>query len=95
MGFGDGDNGRNPWALGEIDAEPIFRRAVELGITLWDTANVYSNGTSEEIVGRAIRRYTRREDVVIATKVGPPNARRSRRIPASPAGRFWSRSTRR
>ncbi|BCB88156.1 aldo/keto reductase [Phytohabitans suffuscus] len=64
--------GRNPWALGEDAAQPIFRRAVELGITFWDTANVYGDGTSEEILGRAARRYTRREDVIIATKVGLP-----------------------
>jgi aryl-alcohol dehydrogenase-like predicted oxidoreductase len=63
---------RNPWALDEDTAQPIFRRAVELGITFWDTANVYGNGTSEEILGRAVRRYTRRADVVIATKVGLP-----------------------
>ncbi len=50
-------------------AEPIFRQALELGITFWDTANVYGYGSSEEIVGRAIKKYTRREDVVLATKV--------------------------
>ena len=61
---------RHPWTLDEDTAQPIFRRAVELDITLWDTANVYGHGTSEEILGRAIRRYTRREEVVIATKVG-------------------------
>ena len=49
--------------------EPIFRQAVELGITFWDTANVYGAGTREEIVGRAIQKYTTREDVVLATKV--------------------------
>lgn len=64
--------GRHPWTLDEDTAQPIFRRAVELGITLWDTANVYGHGTSEEILGRAARRYTRREEVVIATKVGLP-----------------------
>ena len=63
---------RHPWTLDEDTAQPIFRRAVELGITLWDTANVYGHGTSEEILGRAVRRYARREDVVIATKVGLP-----------------------
>ncbi|MGA5817125.1 aldo/keto reductase [Kitasatospora sp. NPDC094028] len=72
MGFGDPAHGHNPWALGEEGAAPLFRRAVDLGITLWDTANVYGGGTSEEIVGRAVRRYTRREDVVLATKVGLP-----------------------
>ena len=72
----------------------MFRQAVELGITFWDTANVYSDGTSEEFVGRAIRRYTRREDVVLATKVyfpmhDGPGGRACR------ARRSWSRSTRR
>ena len=50
-------------------AQPFFAQAVELGITFWDTANVYQAGTSEEVVGRAIRRYSRREDIVLATKV--------------------------
>ena len=64
--------GRHSWTLDEQAAQPIFRRAVEVGITLWDTANVYGHGTSEEILGRAVRRYTRREEVLIATKVGLP-----------------------
>ncbi|WP_134740682.1 aldo/keto reductase [Nocardioides sp. 503] len=69
MSFGDTSRGAHGWALGDDAAEPIFRQAVELGITFWDTANVYSAGTSEEITGRAIARYSRREDVVLATKV--------------------------
>ena len=69
MSFGDTSRGFNEWALDDQAAEPLFRQAVELGITFWDTANVYGFGTSEEIVGRAIRKYTRREDVVLATKV--------------------------
>lgn len=69
MSFGDTSRGFNDWALDDDAAEPIFRQAVELGITFWDTANVYGFGSSEEIVGRAIRKYTRREDVVLATKV--------------------------
>ncbi|GHF08642.1 MULTISPECIES: aldo/keto reductase [Streptomyces] len=72
MGFGGGSHGHNPWALDEEAAAPVFRQAVELGITFWDTANVYGGGASEELVGRAVRRYTRREDVVLATKVGLP-----------------------
>ena len=59
----------HPWALVEEDALPFFRQAVELGVTFWDTANVYQLGTSEEIVGRAITRYSRREEIVLATKV--------------------------
>ncbi|GAB3418386.1 aldo/keto reductase [Flindersiella endophytica] len=69
MSFGDTSRGFNQWALDDAAAEPIFRQAVELGITFWDTANIYGFGSSEEIVGRAIRKYTRREDVVLATKV--------------------------
>lgn len=69
MSFGDTSQGFNEWALGDDEAEPIFRQAADLGITFWDTANVYGFGSSEEIVGRAIRKYTRREDIVLATKV--------------------------
>ena len=69
MSFGDTSRGFSEWALDDEAAAPIFRQAVELGITFWDTANVYSIGTSEEIVGRAIKEYSRREDVVLATKV--------------------------
>ncbi len=69
MSFGDTSRGFNQWALDDDAAEPIFRQAVEAGITFWDTANAYGFGTSEEIVGRAINRYSRREDVVLATKV--------------------------
>jgi 1-deoxyxylulose-5-phosphate synthase len=70
MSFGDGSRGGRPeWVLDDDGAEPIFRQALDLGITFWDTANVYSSGTSEEIVGRAIRKHTRREDIVLATKV--------------------------
>ena len=56
------------WMLDEDAAEPIFRQALDLGITFWDTANVYGVGTSEEIVGRAIKKYTTREQIVLATK---------------------------
>lgn len=69
MSFGDTSKGFNEWALNDEQAEPIFRQALELGITFWDTANVYGIGTSEEIVGRAIKKYSKREDIVLATKV--------------------------
>src|SRR3954454_10745713 len=58
-----------PWTLDEDAAQAIFRHAVDLGITFWDSANVYGAGTSEEIVGRAIKRLTTREQVVLATKL--------------------------
>ena len=57
------------WTLDEDAAAPLFRQAVELGITLWDTANVYGRGSSEEIVGRAIKNYSSREQVVLSTKI--------------------------
>jgi aryl-alcohol dehydrogenase-like predicted oxidoreductase len=69
MSFGDTSRGFNEWALNDEQAEPLFRQALDLGITFWDTADVYGLGTSEEIVGRAIRSYSRREDIVLATKV--------------------------
>jgi len=72
MSFGDTSRGFNEWALYDEAAEPIFRQAVDLGITFWDTANIYGIGSSEEIVSRAIKEYTRREDVVLATKVNFP-----------------------
>src|SRR5674476_1113549 len=67
MSFGDAS--QRGWTLDQDAAEPIFRKALELGITFWDTANVYASGTSEQIVGHAIREYTRREDIVLATKL--------------------------
>jgi 1-deoxyxylulose-5-phosphate synthase len=70
MSYGDPDApGAHRWALNADAAQPFFQQAVELGITFWDTANTYQNGTSETLVGRAIRQYSRREDIVLATKV--------------------------
>jgi aryl-alcohol dehydrogenase-like predicted oxidoreductase len=70
MSYGDAAATRaHRWALDEDAAQPFFRQAVEAGITFWDTANTYQLGTSEELVGRAISRYSRREDIVLATKV--------------------------
>ena len=70
MSYGDPTTpDAHPWALREDEAQPFFRQAVELGVTFWDTANVYQRGTSEEIVGRAITKYSRREEIVLATKV--------------------------
>lgn len=69
MSFGDPSRGFSAWSLTEAESQPFFRQAVEAGITFWDTANVYTYGSSEEIVGRAIRTYSRREDIVLATKL--------------------------
>jgi aryl-alcohol dehydrogenase-like predicted oxidoreductase len=85
MSFGDTSRGFSEWALGDDAAEPIFRQALDLGITFWDTANAYGFGSSEEIVGRAVTKYARREDIVLATKVffpmydGPGGSGLSRR----------------
>src|SRR5437868_4193962 len=68
MSYGVPDRGNHPWTLDEERSRPFIKRAFELGITFFDTANVYSDGTSEEILGRAIRDFARREEVVIATK---------------------------
>ena len=72
MSFGDPARGWQSWTLDEEDSQPYFRQAVELGITFWDTANVYTLGQSEEFVGRAIERYASRESIVLATKVNMP-----------------------
>jgi aryl-alcohol dehydrogenase-like predicted oxidoreductase len=63
------DRGTHTWTLDEDASRPLLQRALELGVTFWDTANVYSDGTSEEIVGRALRDFARRDEVVLATKV--------------------------
>lgn len=69
MSYGTPDRGGHPWSLDLDDSRPFFREAVEAGITTFDTANVYSDGTSEEITGKLLGEFARREDVVIATKV--------------------------
>ncbi len=69
MSYGQAASGMHQWTLDEEAAAPFFQQAVELGVTFWVTANVYQGGTSEEFVGRAMARYSRREDVVLATKV--------------------------
>src|SRR3984885_6706042 len=85
MTYGVPDRGNQPWALNEEASRPFIKRALESGINFFDTANVYSGGTSEEIVGRALKDFARREEVVIATKVhgrmrpGPNGAGLSRR----------------
>jgi aryl-alcohol dehydrogenase-like predicted oxidoreductase len=69
MSFGDTSRGFSEWSLGYEDAQPFFKQAVELGVNFWDTANVYGFGSSEEIVGQALKKFSRREDIVLATKV--------------------------
>jgi aryl-alcohol dehydrogenase-like predicted oxidoreductase len=69
MSYGVPERGGHPWSLDEDAARPFLQHAVELGVNFFDTANVYSDGTSEEIVGRALADFARRDEVVIATKV--------------------------
>ena len=69
MTYGVPDRGAHPWTLDEAASRPLIRQALELGINFFDTANAYSDGTSEEIVGRALREYARRDEIVVATKV--------------------------
>jgi aryl-alcohol dehydrogenase-like predicted oxidoreductase len=69
MTFGVPERGDHPWTLPEQQSRPLIRKAIEMGINFFDTANTYSDGTSEEIVGQALKDYTRRDEVVIATKV--------------------------
>jgi aryl-alcohol dehydrogenase-like predicted oxidoreductase len=82
MSFGEGDRG---WTLNEEESRPYIQRAIDAGINFFDTANVYSQGSSEEIVGRALKDFAAREDIVLATKVhgrmrpGPNGAGLSRK----------------
>ena len=69
MTYGVPERGDHPWTLPEAQSRPLIRQAVDLGINYFDTANAYSDGTSEEIVGQALKDFTRRDEVVIATKV--------------------------
>lgn len=69
MSFGDTARGGHQWVMDEQAAQPYFRQAVEAGITFWDTANVYSGGSSEEITGRAVDAFAGREQIVLATKL--------------------------
>jgi len=85
MSFGVADRWIHPWVLDEENSRPIIKRALELGVNFFDTANVYSDGTSEEIVGRALKNYANRDEIVLATKVhfrmheGPNGAGLSRK----------------
>ncbi|MFF1837483.1 aldo/keto reductase [Streptomyces sp. NPDC058231] len=69
MSYGVADRGAHSWTLDEEASRPFVRQAVEAGINFFDTANVYSDGTSEEIVGRALADFARRDEIVLATKV--------------------------
>jgi len=80
MTYGVSDRGAHSWTLDEEKSRPLIKQAIELGINFFDTANTYSDGTSEEFVGRALKDFARREEIVVATKVyfpmrEGPNAR--------------------
>jgi aryl-alcohol dehydrogenase-like predicted oxidoreductase len=85
MTYGAPDQGAHPWSMGETESRPFIRRALDLGINFFDTANIYSLGSSEEIVGKALKDMAKRDDIVIATKVfnrmrpGPNGAGLSRK----------------
>jgi aryl-alcohol dehydrogenase-like predicted oxidoreductase len=85
MSYGEPERGNHVWTLGEAASRPFFRKALDVGINFFDTANVYSDGSSEEIVGRALLGYASRDAVVIGTKVhgrmqpGPNGAGLSRK----------------
>ncbi|AIQ26722.1 aldo/keto reductase [Paenibacillus sp. FSL H7-0737] len=72
MSFGVPERGNTPWSLDEEQSRLIIKRALELGINFFSTANMYSDGTSEEILGRALKDFAHRDEVVIATKVFVP-----------------------
>ena len=71
MGFGDAARGQHSWTVGEADSRAIIRRGLELGINFFDTAIAYQSGTSEQYLGRALRDFARRDEMVVATKFLP------------------------
>lgn len=71
MGFGEAGNGQHSWTVDEEDSRKIIKKGLELGINFFDTAIAYQSGTSEQYLGRAIRDFANRDDVVIATKFLP------------------------
>ena len=72
MTYGDPSRGHPVWSLDEETSRPLIKHAIEAGINFFDTANMYSYGSSEEILGRALKEFTSRDDVVIATKLRHP-----------------------
>lgn len=85
MTYGEPDRGHPVWSLGEEDSRPLIKHALESGINFFDTSNLYSYGSSEEILGRALKDFANRDDVVITTKV------RHAMRPGSPNGGGLSR----
>ena len=69
MSYGVPERGMAPWSLDEEASRPFIRKSLDHGINFFDTANIYSDGTSEEIVGRALKDFAKRDEIVLATKV--------------------------
>jgi aryl-alcohol dehydrogenase-like predicted oxidoreductase len=84
MSYGDPAKGHHSWVLSESESWPFFKQAIEVGINFFDTANVYSLGASEEVTGRALKEFARRDEIVVATKVHGP-------MRADPNGKGLSR----
>ena len=97
MGFGDAERAVHKWVLSDESNQPIIKKALELGINFFDTANVYASGTSEEIIGRGLKDFANRDEVVIATKVhgkmhdGPNGAGLSRKAILSEINKILKR----
>ncbi|MGO3914167.1 aldo/keto reductase [Enterococcus viikkiensis] len=68
MGFGDPNSGFHEWVLEEAESIPVIKRAIDVGINFFDTANIYSYGASEKILGKTLKEYAKREEIVVATK---------------------------
>ena len=79
MGFGQAGNGQHSWTIDEEHSREIIKQGLELGVNFFDTAIAYQSGTSEQYLGRAVKDFAKREDVVIATKFLPVLMRKSNR----------------
>lgn len=83
MGFGNRERGQHSWTVNEEETRKIIKRGLDLGVNFYDTAIAYQSGTSEQYVGRALRDFIKREDVVLATKFLPPvRLKKSNRVSA-------------
>ena len=80
MSYGEPDRGTHAWSLTEAESRPHIRRAIESGINFFDTANGYSAGSSEEIMGRALKEFAYRDEIVVATKAYFPWRRAPNRV---------------
>ena len=94
MGFGDAAHGQHSWTVDEKHSREIIRRGLELGVNFFDTAIAYQSGTSEQYLGRALRDFAKRDEVVVATNFSPaPTRRLPRGLPVSSiSGPCWKRA---